>query len=105
MKALLPIGVIAFLIGMAVYDTVRGWCRLAPARRPWLIALSIITLGLVVTLAPGIGKLKPPFSESPSGLFVILGRVAVLGLASVLAVATLLGASRSADPDRSDPTA
>src|SRR5688572_8086240 len=47
-----------------------------------------VVVVLVGVAVPGIGDLDPPWSESPSGLFLILGRVVVYGSLA----ATSLGA-------------
>lgn len=104
-KPLIVIAAVAFVIAVPVYETVREWCRLEPRRRPWLVAGAIGSLALVAIVAPGIGKLSPPLSESPAGLFVVLAKAAALGLLAVVALATLLAAAKSAPPDRSDPAA
>ena len=91
-KPLLVIAATAVVIAVPIYQTVRTWCRVAPHRRPWLVAAAIIALAFVAVTVPGIGRLTPPFSESPSGLFVILARAIPLGLTAVAAVATLLAA-------------
>jgi hypothetical protein len=93
-KPLLVIAVTAVVIAVPIYRTVREWCRVAPHRRPWLLGAAIGALALVAVTVPGIGRLEPPFSESPSGLFVILARAIPLALLALAAVATLLAAAR-----------
>jgi hypothetical protein len=91
-ESLLVIAAAALVIGMPMYDTVREWCRVAPERRPWLIAGAIASLVLVAIAVPRIFELKPPYSESPAGIFVILARGLPLGFVAVVAIATLIGA-------------
>ena len=81
---------LALLLGATVFRTVRTWCRIAPGRRPWLIALSLSALMAVAFVVPHIGDLEPPWSESPSGIFLVLARVAVVGGVAVMAIATLV---------------
>jgi hypothetical protein len=77
------------MLAVTVFRTVRTWCRIAPGRRPWLIALSLGALMAVAFVVPHIGELEPPWSESPSGLFLVLARVLVLGSVAVVAASTL----------------
>jgi hypothetical protein len=57
------------------------------------VLASIGALVLTALLVPWVfAKLKPPFSESPAGLFVILGRVLVAGAVGLVGLGTLLGA-------------
>lgn len=94
--SLIVITAVALVIGVPICETVREWCRIAPDRRPWLIAAAVAILTLVAIAAPGTGELDPPLSESPGGIFVIFANAAVLGLLTVIALATLFGAiSRS----------
>ena len=102
-KPLLVIAVTAVVIAVPIYRTVREWCRVAPHRRPWLLAAAIGALALVAVTVPGIGRLEPPFSESPLGLFVILARAIPLALVALAALATLLAAARPTPSDHSDP--
>jgi hypothetical protein len=55
---------------------------LAAAR---LVLAALATLGVVGALVPRIGNLRPPWSESPSGLLVIGARL--LGLGAMAAAA------------------
>jgi hypothetical protein len=104
-KPLLVIGVTAVVIAVPIYHTVREWSRVAPHRRPWLLAAAIGALILVAVIVPHIGKLRPPFSESPAGIFVILARAIPLGLIALAAVATLVAVATPPAPDRADPAA
>jgi hypothetical protein len=91
-----PLGVLAVLVlasGIPIYRAVHAACRLAPGRRPWLIAGAIAALGLVAALVPWVWELSPTLRESPGGLFVIIGKATALGLLAVGALATLLGAA------------
>jgi hypothetical protein len=102
MKLVVLATALALVLAIAVFRAVSGWCRLAPGRRPWFILAGLAALGLVGALAPGMFRLEPPWSESPSGLFLIgarllgLGSLGVASLATVVAAAT---ATRPADPD------
>lgn len=89
---------VAFPTGRAV----RGWCRLAPERRSWILVISIIALGVVGWLVPKIGKLHPPWSESPSGIFLILARGIVLTVVASAALGGVVGtvlSYRDGDPN------
>jgi len=90
--------IVAFFVAIILFvaiptgRAVRGWCRLAPERRPWILAASIVTLGVVTWILPKIGKLHPPWSESPSGLFLILGRGIILTVVASAALGGVAGA-------------
>jgi hypothetical protein len=79
--------------GSFVFARVRPWCEAKPMLRPWLIAAGVVVLVLVAVRIPRIGDLEPPWSESPSGLFLIATRVAILGALLVAGVATIAAAS------------
>jgi hypothetical protein len=79
-------------LGVWVYRIVRPACVGRPWLRPLLILGSVAVLVLVGLAAPRLGNLDPPFSESPAGLFVILGRVIVWAAFAVAALATILAA-------------
>jgi len=87
------------IIGVAVLAIVYAYslaarrCRLAPRLRVWLILASVCALGGVVLLVPWAFRLKPPWSESPAGLFLILARIIPLGLIGSGAVGAILGAA------------
>ena len=44
----------------------------------------------VAFVVPHIGDLEPPWSESPSGIFLVLARVLVVGGVAVVAIASLV---------------
>ena len=91
---------LALLLGVTVFRTVRTWCRVAPGRRPWLIALSIGALMAVAFVTPHLGDLEPPWSESPSGIFLVLARLIVVGSAAVAAIATLVAITTAPASDK-----
>ena len=93
-KPLLMIAATVVIIAVPIYHTVREWCRVAPHRRPWLLAAALGALAVVAITAPNIGRLSPPLSESPAGLFVILARATALGLLCVGGIATLVAAAK-----------
>jgi protein-S-isoprenylcysteine O-methyltransferase Ste14 len=78
------------LIAIPAGRTVLRWSRAAPHWRPGIVVASVVVLGLVGVQVPGIGDLNPPWSESPSGLLVIMGRVLVLGLLAAVALAAVV---------------
>jgi hypothetical protein len=98
MELILVLLAVPLLVAVPVFRRVRSWCRAESARRPWLIGGAIAALALVAFLVPGVGALEPPYSESPSGLFVIFARVEVLGVVSCAALATLLAATVRWEP-------
>ena len=57
-----------------------------------MIAGAFAVLGGATALWPWVFHLEPPWSESPSGLILIVGRGVPVGLTSVAAAATALGA-------------
>ena len=79
--------------GSFVFARVRPLCQRRPGLRPWLMAAAVVVLVLVAVRIPRIGDLEPPWSESPSGIFLIAARVAVLGALLVAGVATIAAAS------------
>ncbi|HEU5154888.1 MAG TPA: hypothetical protein VFU03_09180, partial [Gemmatimonadales bacterium] len=65
---------IVLFVAVPTGRAVRGWCRVAPEKRAWFLTVSIVALGVVAWITPKIFELHPPWSESPSGIFLILGR-------------------------------
>ena len=95
--------VVVLALSVALYVKMRAVLRLHPSWKLPLVLAAIATLGGMVAIYPRVGELKPPFSESPSGLFVIVGRLIVLGPIALAALATLVAAAttrtdRSAEP-------
>jgi hypothetical protein len=104
MRYLLPLAAIALVV--AVYRRVVARCRENPDRRSWFIIGSLAALGLAALLVPWVlAKLNPPYSESPAGIFVYLGKAAVVGLLGLVGLGTLAGAIASARAEPADPTA
>jgi len=103
-RYLLPLAAIALVV--AVYRRVVARCREQPDRRSWFIIGSLAALGLAALLVPWVlAKLNPPYSESPAGIFVYLGKAAVVGFLVLVGLGTLIGAIASARPEPSDPAA
>ena len=88
MRILIYIGAIVLLIAVPVGRAVLRRCSSAPRYRPWIVVASLIALGVVVGLAPWVGRLDPPYSESPSGIIVVSAR----GLALTILLSCALGA-------------
>jgi hypothetical protein len=89
----IPVAMLLCLaLGVWVYRIVRPACERRPWLRPLLILGSVGVLVLVGVAAPRLGNLDPPFSESPAGIFVVLGRVVVWAACAVAALATILAA-------------
>ena len=83
----------AAAIGFAVARGVAIRCRSVPERRRWYLVAAIATLILAALLVPWVfAKLKPPFSESPSGVFVILGKVLIAGSFGLVGLGAFIGA-------------
>ena len=85
--------VLAVVLAIVVigYRAVARRCREAPERRPWFV-----TLGVAAALVPWVlADLNPPWSESPAGIFVYLGKALVVGVPGLAALGGLAGALRS----------
>ena len=94
-QLLIALGIVlalAFLTGRIVFAAVRSACGAHPLLRPLSIAGAGVVLAAVAWAIPRLGDLEPPYSESPSGLFVIAGRLLVVFFGSVAALATLAAA-------------
>jgi hypothetical protein len=92
MRLIVILSLVPVLTAVFVFRRVRRWCEREDRRRPSLIAVSIAILCLVAALVPGVFELRPPYSESPSGLIVILARGEALGILGMAAVATMVAA-------------
>jgi hypothetical protein len=90
-RLLLPLAAIAIVI--VAYRTAAARCREAPRRRPWVITGSVGALGLAASLIPWLfADLEPPYSESPAGIFVYLGKALVVGFLGLGGLGALIGA-------------
>ena len=89
---------------VVAYRVVALRCGRKPALRLRFISGGVGTLCLAVLLVPWVlVKLKPPLSESPAGLAVILGKLLLVGFLALVAVGILLGAAfpaRNRDSDQ-----
>lgn len=84
--------VLAFALAYGVARTVATRCHDTPERRGWFRAAGIAGLVIAAALVPWLfAKLKPPFSESPSGLFVILGKALIVGGLALSGVGAIIG--------------
>jgi hypothetical protein len=93
----------ALALVFVVYRDVARRCRINPGHRPWFIVGAVCALVLAGLLIPWLlAKLNPPWSESPSGLLVYLGKAAVVGFLALTGTGALIGAVR---PGRSDSAA
>ena len=92
------------LAGIAVvywaYRRAARYCRRVPQVRPWLILASLAALAGAVAIVPWATRLKPPWSESPSGIFLLLARFIPISLVCLSAIGAILGAIL---PERSTP--
>ena len=89
--ALLALVVLA--MGIPIFRAARRRARRSGATRALMIAGALALLGGATALWPWVFHLEPPWSESPSGLILIVGRGVPLGLISVASAATFLGAA------------
>jgi hypothetical protein len=90
-RLLLPIA--AMVVVVASYRAAAARCRRAPSRRAGYIVASLAALAVAASLVPWVlAKLDPPWSESPAGIFVYLGKAAVVGGRGLVALGTLAGA-------------
>ena len=95
----------AIAVVIVAYRTAAARCEV-PARRPWLTAASVAALGIAALLVPWLlAKLDPPYSESPAGIFVQLGTLAVVALLALGGLGTLLGSIAAGRGGDSDPAA
>ena len=91
LQYLLPIFVVVILV--AVSRSVARQCHEAPERRRWFLLGSIAALIVAGLLVPWVfADLKPPWSESPSGIFIHLGKALVAGSFGLLGLGALIGA-------------
>ena len=98
-RFLLPFGALAIVIGG--YQLAAAHCRRSPTRRPWFIIAAVAALVVAGLLVPWfLAKLEPPYSESPAGVFVYLGKGAVVGLLGLGGLGALIGALRSTRASR-----
>ena len=91
--------VLAILVAIAFvgYRAALVRCRRDPRRRLRFILGSIALLGLAGLLVPWLlGDLDPPWSESPAGILVYLGRAIIVVVPGLLALGALIGALVSA---------
>jgi len=85
---------LAIALFAVIYRFVAMGCGRKPALRLWFLAGGVIALCLAALLVPWVlAKLEPPWSESPAGLFVILGKLLVVGFLGLFALGALLGAA------------
>ena len=89
--ALLALVVLA--VSIPIFRAARRRARRSGATRGLMIVGALGLLGGATALWPWVFHLEPPWSESPSGLFLIVGRGVPVGLTSVAAAATFLGAA------------
>lgn len=103
MERLLPLlAAIAFVV--VVYRKVAARCRDDPSRRIRFIVGALAALGLGAALIPWVlADLKPPWSESPAGIFVYLGKAAVAGSLLLAGLGALIGALAPGRADAGDP--
>ena len=91
-RLILPLAAMAAIVVVAYRQTAKR-CREVESRRPWFIAGSVAALVLAALLVPWLfADLDPPYSESPAGILVYLGRGAVVGLLGLGGLGALIGA-------------
>ena len=90
-RLLLPLAAIAVVVFS--YRAAAARCRRAPSQRAGHIVGSIAALVVAALLVPWVpAKLNPPWSESPAGIFVYLGKAALVGGLGLVGLGTLAGA-------------
>lgn len=92
MDRLLPL-LVAFAIVFAGYRAAAARCRRVPTQRRWIIIASVVAIGLSALLVPWLlADLDPPWSESPAGILIYLGKALIVGVLGLGALGTLIGA-------------
>jgi hypothetical protein len=86
------LGAAAIIFVVKVYRFAAAHIRRMPARRGWVLVGSVAALAVVPFLVPWVSALRPPLSESPAGLLVVLPKAAAVSLLALAATGTLLGA-------------
>jgi hypothetical protein len=88
------------------YRLVAARCRRVPSQRPRFIVGSIVILSIAGLLVPWVlAKLNPPWSESPAGIFVYLGKALLVFVPGLLALGGLAGAIVQGGSSGSDSAA
>ena len=87
------LALVALAVGIPIFRAARRRARGSGGSRAVMIAGALGVLGGATALWPWVFHLEPPWSESPSGLILIVGRGVPVGLISVAAAATFLGAA------------
>ena len=90
--------VLAVLVAVVIvgYRAAFARCRRDPSRRRRFILGSIAMLCLAGLLVPWLLRdLDPPWSESPAGILVYLGRAIIVVVPGLLALGALIGALAS----------
>jgi hypothetical protein len=83
---------VVLAVGIPVFRVARRRARRSGGIRALMIVGGLVVLGGATALWPWVFHLEPPWSESPSGLILIVGRGVPLGLVSIAAAATFVGA-------------
>ena len=90
-RLLLPVAAIVVLVFS--YRAAAARVRSAPHHRAGFMIGAIVALVVAGLLVPWVlAKLNPPWSESPAGIFVYLGKAAIVGGLGLVALGTLAGA-------------
>jgi hypothetical protein len=87
------LALVVLAVGIPIFRAARRRARRSGATRGLMVAGALGVLGGATVLWPWVFHLEPPWSESPSGLILIIGRGVPLGLISIAAVAIFLGAA------------
>jgi len=86
-----------------VYRAVALRCGERPSLRAWCFVLGIAGIGIAVALIQWLYKpLEPPWSESPSGIIILLWRFLVICAFALTGLGSLIGAAKPKYPRRAE---
>jgi ABC-type transport system involved in cytochrome c biogenesis permease subunit len=93
---------VAIAIVVLVSRAVAERSRRNPGRRVQFRMAGVAALALAAALIPWVlANLDPPWSESPAGIFLILGKVVVAGSFALTGLGAVIGSYLQGAPDGS----